>query len=133
MASTFARHTRVLLLLAAIPGGTACRTWRPAELPRDGGSAQRPASAVSGRARLTYVDGRVEDVFAAYVDRDTLRAERYVITRAQGRVALAVPLDSVRALDVRRVSWGRTLGLAVGIYSAVALLGVLLFAGVNGL
>jgi hypothetical protein len=132
MASPFAWRARALVLLAAVTGAGACRTWRAAELPRDGASVQRPAVA-TGRARLTYVDGRVDDVFGAYVAQDTLRAERYVITRAQGRVALAVPMDSVQALEVRRVSWGRTLGLVVGVYGAVALLGVLLYAGVNGL
>ena len=132
MASPVARRARALILLAAVPFVGACRTWRPAALPRDGASVERPAPTATGRARLTYVDGRVDDVFAAYVDQDTLRAERYIVTRAQGRVALAVPLDSVRALEVRRVSWGRTLGLVVGVYGAVAVLSILLFVGVTG-
>jgi hypothetical protein len=42
-----------------------------------------------------------------------------------------VPLDSVRALEVRRVSWPRTLGLAAGVFGVLYTLNTML-SGYNG-
>ena len=106
------RRATVLSFLMILLVVGACHSWQPAPLPR-AGDAPRPVAAT---ARVTYVDGRVEQVARARVERDTLRAER-------AGVALAVPLDSVRAVHVRRLHWVRTLGLAAGVLGFSLLFG----------
>ena len=105
------RACHVLLAAAlGVPGVGGCRTWQAVPIPRDGSPA--PSAA---HARLTRHDGRVDEVADARVEGDTMRAERYHSAPGPGRVAVAVPLDSVRDVEVRRVSWPRTLGLAAGV------------------
>jgi hypothetical protein len=109
-----------LLLLAT---SAACHTWRTAPLPRAGS----PASTITGDARLIHANGRVYAVTNAHVWQDTIRAGFRDAGGGLASAAVAVPLDSVRALKVRRLSWSRTLGLAAALFiGPLALSGILL-------
>lgn len=92
----------VLLLLGAAPAG--CRTWRAEPLP----AAGAPARVVQGRVRATRADGSRVELVGARVGGDTLRG-------ARGGTEVAVPLDSVRRLEARRVSALRTGALVGGV------------------
>ncbi len=100
-----------------------CHGWHAHPLPTPG------VQALGGRTRATLADGRQLDLAKARIDRDTLHAERYRIGRDGRPTVLAVPMDSVRALETRRVSWSRTLGLVAGIWLGVGALGALLVGG----
>lgn len=101
------RRTAPLLLVFLAPAA-ACQAWRAEPLRATGAPAEH--------ARLTRLDGRVDELLDARVERDTVRGDRL---GHRGREdAVAVPLDSVRRFEVRRVSGPRTLGLAAGVAAA---------------
>ena len=108
------RHARRLAvpLLPALLLAGAWRTWKPASVSRNA----ETATPVATRSRLTHLDGRVEQVARAFVERDTVRAER-------GGVAMVVPLDTVREVRVQRLDWPRTLGLVGGLLAFSFLFG----------
>jgi hypothetical protein len=96
------------LVLLAVPG--ACRTWRTEPLP----TAGAPARSVAARVRATRADGSRVELARARVAGDTLRGERRENGPSGRPSPVAVPLDSLRALEARRVSWPRTGALVVG-------------------
>jgi hypothetical protein len=108
-----ASRTSLLLVLAL----AACRTWRAAPLPVAGA----PDRAVRGHLRATRADGSRVELARARVARDTLRGEPRRAGDDGARPPVAVPLDSLRRLETRRVSVARTLGLYFGVMGAVFL------------
>lgn len=104
---------RTTLLLVAL--SAACRTWRAEPLPVAGA----PARAIPSRVRATRADGSQVELARARIAGDTLRGERWEIDRSGRPAAVAVPLDSVRRLEARRVSVART--AAVGVAGAMVL------------
>lgn len=100
------------ILCAVVLCASGCRTWQPVAIPRTGAE---PASAVT-RARVTYRDGRVSEVGQVRFVRDSMHATR-------AGVVFAVPADSLRSVEVRRLDWLRTLGLAAGILGTSLLFG----------
>lgn len=107
------------LALLPLPLLLACHSWQVQPLPTNG-SADR---VIEGRVRAAWTDGARTELTRARLTRDTLHAEHYVIPRGRGPVMVAVPLDSVRGLEVRRLSWRRSLGLAAGIWLGFGTLG----------
>jgi hypothetical protein len=98
---------RPLVLLLWLAG---CHTWaRATSRP-----APAPSGAIEGRARATRADGSVLYLVGARVDGDTLRGQIDAAPGERGPRAVAVPVDSVRRLDVRRLSVGRTAALGGG-------------------
>ena len=107
---------RLVPLLAALVLG--CRSWRAEPLPPPGA----PAQDVRGPIRATRTDGTRVELTRVRIAGDTLRGERR--TADGGDVSgapVAIPLDSVRGLERRRVSIARTVGLYFGVMGAVFL------------
>jgi hypothetical protein len=72
--------------------------------------------------RATRTDGSRVELARVRVAADTLRGERRAAGRGDAaRVAVAVPLDSLRRLETRRVSIARTVGLYFGVMGVVFL------------
>ena len=101
------RRAALVLLLAP---SAACQTWQLQTLPLPGTPAAPVVAAP--HARLTRMDGRVDELRDVRVERDTVRGQLLGPRRLEGRAA--VPLDSVQKLEVWRVSADRTVGLVVG-------------------
>ena len=91
-----------------------CQTWKSQSLP-----ATTAPEPLAGHVRVTRVDGSRVEVADARVEGDTLRGERWRVGRCGERVAVGIPVDSVQRLEARGVSAGRTIGLAVGIATAL--------------
>ncbi len=106
-----ARRRAALLLLTS---GAGCRTWQPVPLPPAG------APAPLARVRVTRADDRQVEVLRASVRGDTLYGERRDGASPGRGAAAAVPLDSVRRLEARRVSGARTGALAAGVLLGLA-------------
>jgi hypothetical protein len=106
-------------MVGVVLGAGACRTWQPAPLPHVGG----PARQTARHARLVHPNGRIEELKNVVIERDTVRAE--LRRPVAGRGSVVVPLDSVRTLEVRAVSPGRTLAFAAA-YGVLALFSVLM-------
>jgi hypothetical protein len=83
------------------------------------------------RVRVLRLDGSRVEVGQAYVRGDALYGERRAGTAPGYRGVVAVPVDSVRRLEARRVSAGRTGALAGGVLLGVAA-AVYLFASYVG-
>jgi hypothetical protein len=99
--------------------GAGCQGWHTHPLPVVGGRDR----AVPGHVRATRSDGSRVELSGTSVVRDTLRGEAWR-SRETGRpLALTVPVDSLRRLESRGVSAGRTLALVSG--GAVAVLTVI--------
>ena len=109
-----------LLLTLLLTPAAACRAWRAEPLPAPGARAALVVAAE--HARLTRLDGRVDELLDARVERDTVRGDLLGPRGREG--AVAVPLDSVRRLQVRHVSGALTAALAGGL--------VLLYSGLGG-
>jgi hypothetical protein len=117
-------HRRSALLL--VPLLLGCHSWQRQPLPTSGS----PDQVIAGRVRAVWTDGAptvaTPELTRARLTRDTLYAEHYVIRRGRGPVMVTVPVDSIRRLEVRRLSWGRSLGLVLGIWLGVGTLGATL-------
>lgn len=100
---------RFLCVLALSVG---CQTWQSVAIPRAGAE---PTPVVS-RARVTFRDGRVSEVSDVRFARDSMRATR-------AGVVFAVPTDSLRSVEIRRLDWVPTLGLGAGILGFSLLFG----------
>jgi hypothetical protein len=109
-----ARRAGALALLVAT---SACRTWRAEPVP----AGATPGRAVAAHVRATRADGTWLELREARVDRDTLRGVRWSADGLTPATPTAIPLDSVRRLEARRVSTKRTVWLGVGLMSAVFL------------
>jgi hypothetical protein len=105
---------RPLLLLLCL---SSCHSW----VRQDFAPGAAPARAVGDHVRATRADGSRVELASASLAGDTLRGERWEIGRDGRRVAMAVPLDSVRRLEARRVSAGRTGALVGGVVLVVGL------------
>ncbi|HEU5358074.1 MAG TPA: hypothetical protein VFU45_03050 [Gemmatimonadales bacterium] len=103
------RRLAGLLLLLFLP---SCNSWQVAQpTPAAYLQNERPASA-----RVTRTDGTRLVVRTPSLAVDTLQA-----TSDDGKAtAVAVPLDKVARLEVRKFSAGRTLLLVGGIIAAVS-------------
>jgi hypothetical protein len=104
------RRAALLLLLF----GAGCRTWRAVPPPSAGAPTALP------RVRVLRLDGSRVEVGQVNVRRDTLYGERRAAIASGYREVVAVPVDSVRRLEARRVSAARTGALAGGILLGVA-------------
>jgi|GEM_PF-2620474 hypothetical protein len=113
-----ARSALALSLAGTVAGISACRTWRVEPLPRSVGGGSAPERTIRGPVRATRLDGWRVELTEARVANDTLRGPARARAADSGAVAVAVPLDSVRALHSRRFSAGRTAGLVGGILAA---------------
>jgi hypothetical protein len=107
------RAAPLLLWIALTP---ACRTWRPEPLPASP-TAER---VIRHRVRATRADGRRLELTRVRVARDTLRGELRAADGGPGAV-VAVPVDSLRRLETRRVNVARTVGLYFGVMGVVFL------------
>jgi hypothetical protein len=111
---------RLAPLLALAVG---CHSWQSEFLPRTGPAPR----AVPGRLRATRTDGSRVELTRARLASDTLHGELRAVADGAAARAVAIPVDSVRALDRRRFSIARSFGLffalsAVG-YLSTALVG----------
>jgi hypothetical protein len=112
-----------MLWVVAVAFGTGCHVWRAVPL------APGTAQPLPARTRVVRPTGERIELAGARVTPDSVVGARArgAPYAAVGRVALA--RDSVAFLEVRRLSWGRTLGLAAGVYVGVGVvLGVLVAA-----
>jgi hypothetical protein len=94
--------------------GAGCRTWQPVPPPSAGAPTTLP------RVRVLRADGSRVEVDQVYVRGDTLYGERRTGTAPGSREVVAVPVDSVRRVEARRVSGARTGALAGGVLLGVA-------------
>jgi hypothetical protein len=113
-----ARSALALSLAGTVAGLPACRTWRAEPLPRAVAGAPAPERIVRGPVRATRLDGRRVELAEARVANDTLRGPLRARAAPGGVATVAVPLDSVHALEARRFSPVRTAGLVGGILAA---------------
>lgn len=100
------RLPRMLAVLAAVGLATACHSWKPAPL------APTP-SQVPGHGRAQLTDGRMLQFSGYRVTVDSLSASD---------PPFAVPLDSVKQLEVRTTDIGRTVLLIVSVPVALGAL-----------
>jgi hypothetical protein len=110
---------RPLVLLLCLTG---CHTWARTDLSRAPAPDREPFEHV----RATRADGSRVELVNARVEGDTLRGERWEIGRDGRRVQIAIPVDSVRQFETRKISGGRTTALAGGI--TVVVLGLVALA-----
>ena len=102
--SRFARGTAVVTVL----GAASCQAWKV---------ERRPAAEVIGNARSEKVAVTMNDARWVVLERAVIRSDSIVGERVtgntygKGRTALA--LEDVRALETRRFSFLRTIGLGV--------------------
>jgi hypothetical protein len=103
-----ARWAPLLLALAV-----GCRTWVHEPLRVAGA----PTWAVRGHVRATRTDGTRVELTQVRIAGDTLRGALRTAGEGQGQ-PVAIPVDSVRDLERRRFSIGRTVGLYFGVMGA---------------
>ena len=119
---TLRPYTRRLFLgLALLPQITGCQTWRaagptPAEFVRD----RSP-----DRIQVRRTDGSRIILLNPSVDNDSLQG--FALT---GGVP-SMPLDAVQSISVRRVSWGKTLGLVGVVGAGIAVAALLSSCGAS--
>ena len=107
-----AHHLGTRMLAVLTLSTTGCQTWHPVVIPR-AGAEPTPVAPI---ARVTFRDGRVSEVAQMRFARDSMHA-------ARAGVLFAVPADSLRAVQVRRLDWFRTMALGAGILGFSLLFG----------
>ena len=104
--------------------GAACQSWHTHPLPVVGGRDR----AVPGHVRATRADGTRIELSRSSLVRDTLRGEAWRSRENGQPLALTVPVDSLRRLESRGVSGGRTLALAGGsVVAVLTVIGIVVF------
>ena len=94
-----------------LPLLVACRTWRAEPLPL----GRAPDRAVRGHFRATRADGTRVELTRVRIEGDTLRGELRASEGEAQRTPVAIPVDSVRGIERRRVSVARSVGLYFGV------------------
>lgn len=108
-------RTRGMLVVAAVALGTGCYTWHPVPL------APGEARPLPDRARVVRPTGERIELAGARVTPDSVVGARRGRARDAAGRQVALPRDSVAFVEVRRLSWARTLWLVTGVYVAVVI------------
>lgn len=113
-----------VLALALVVGLPACSSWHRAS-PTSTDATAEPWDHV----RLVHADGRRMELWTARVVRDTLYGYSRPRWGATVPPTTAVPIDSVRVLEVRGTDTGRTTGLVAGLAGTGLVIVGVIFAG----
>ena len=111
-----------MLLVAAVAFGTGCHVWHAVPL------APGAAHPLPARARVVRPTGERIELRGGRVTPDSVVGARTLGAPAGGAGRVALPRDSVAFVEVRRLSWARTLGVAGGVYLGAGILTGLLIA-----
>lgn len=126
------RRTFILMMSGLFLLSTACTTIKPVyDLDEEPFASQVKAG---DRVRLTYLDGRIQEINITEVSKTEIRGTIHKNTRTQprGRKVVADWQD-VYAVDTVKISAIKTAGAAVGVVVAIPFLALgALFMGAAG-
>lgn len=114
------RAVHGLLFVLFIPTGSACTSWKHAELAPVPASDSAPSQTV----RVIKRDGSQLMLHAAQLRGDTLHGSLVNVTDGAEVIAIALPMADVADMRVRKFSTGKTVGLVAGSLALASILAV---------